>query len=198
MSKRRYLLDLRAVAYNTTGPVLPQAMRVIRYSPQQLDPEQGCLSVKPWAETDPISPITGEEARKLTENAAVVASLEDLFSSRHVYFAIASSRNITCLSIRHKDRTSQTSKLDSAESERFRCGVYRLMLFSQAFPISEVEIDEEDSEEKARIRLQRTRFLEEFPNYELLTMHSVALFLAELVEWTENTRPSIHFVAAVI
>ena len=45
---------LRAVAYNTTGPVLPQAMRVIHYSPQQLDPEQDCLSVKPWAETNPI------------------------------------------------------------------------------------------------------------------------------------------------
>ena len=72
------------------------------------------------------------------------------------------------------------------------------MLFSQAFPISEVEIDEEDSEEKARTRLQWTRFLEEFPNYELLTVHSVAQFLAELVEWTENARSSIHFVATVI
>jgi hypothetical protein len=82
---------LRAVAYNVTGPVLPQAMRVVRYSPKRTDSQQDSLSTPPptpWGETDPISPITGEEARKLTKNAAVVASLEDLFSSRHVYFAV--------------------------------------------------------------------------------------------------------------
>lgn len=78
----------RAVAYNVTGPVLPQAMRVVRYSPKYILSEQDSLSTPPpptpWAETDSISPITGTEARKLTENAAVVAALEDLFSSRHV------------------------------------------------------------------------------------------------------------------
>ncbi|KAF8230080.1 hypothetical protein L208DRAFT_141033 [Tricholoma matsutake] len=163
---------LRSVAYNVTGPALPQAMRVIRYSPKQLDSEQDSLSntppIRPWAETDPISPITGEEASRLTENAAIVAALEDVFSSRH------------------KDRTSQTSKLDSAESERFRCGVYRLMLFSQAFPLSEDEINEEDPDAMAIKRLERKRLLEEFPNYELLAMRSVSLFLAELVEWTDT------------
>lgn len=109
---------------------------------------------------------------------------------------------MTRLFVRHKDRTSNTTKLDSAESERFRCGVYRFMLFSHAFPISEHEIDEDDPNEQTRICLERTRFLEEFPNYELLAMHSVALFLIELVRWTENVGglsscSPIHFVAAV-
>jgi hypothetical protein len=87
---------LRAVAYNVTGPALPQAMRVVRFLQKQpnseQDSEQDSSSAPPptpWADTDPILPITGEEARKLTENAAVVASLEDLFSPRHVYFVIA-------------------------------------------------------------------------------------------------------------
>jgi hypothetical protein len=83
---------LRAVAYNVTGPVLPQAMRVVRYSPKKFDSKQDSLSTPPptpWAETDPISPITGEEAQTLAENAAIVAALEDIFSSRQVHFAIA-------------------------------------------------------------------------------------------------------------
>lgn len=78
---------LRAVAYNIAGPVLPQAMRVVRYPLKQLDSGEDSLSVQPpesWTESDPISPITADEAQRLAENAAVVASLEDLFSSRHV------------------------------------------------------------------------------------------------------------------
>jgi hypothetical protein len=83
---------IRAVAYNITGPALPQAMRVIRYSPRRPDSEGDSESTPlptPWAETHPISPITGEEARKLIANAAVVSALEDLFSSRHVHFTIS-------------------------------------------------------------------------------------------------------------
>jgi hypothetical protein len=75
---------IRAVAYNITGPALPQAMRVIRHPSHS----ESTPSSTPWAESHPISPITGEEARNLTANAAIVSSLEDLFSSRHVHFAI--------------------------------------------------------------------------------------------------------------
>lgn len=60
------------------------------------------------------------------------------------------------------------------------------MLFSQAFPLSEDEINEEDPDAMAIKRLERKRLLEEFPNYELLAMRSVSLFLAELVEWTDT------------
>jgi hypothetical protein len=137
-----------------------------------------CPGLKPI-----LLPITGEEAQKLTENAAVVASLEDLFSSRHVYFVNALLGDIDISSIRHKDRTSQISQLDPTESERFRCGVYRLMLLSEACPASGGEIDEEYADAKAAIRLERKRFLEEFPNHELLVLHSITLFLAELMEW---------------
>jgi len=176
---------LRAVAYNVTGPALPQAMRVLRYTLDPVKFSLSTLSVMPWAETDSISPITDKEARKLTENAAVVAALEDLFSWRHVYFAIPFSRDINRSSVRHKDRTSQTSRLDPTESERFRCAVYRLMLISRALPLHEDEVTEDgvDTEEIYKIRLERGQFLEEFPDYELLAVHSVAVFLTELVEW---------------
>jgi hypothetical protein len=70
------------------------------------------------------------------------------------------------------------------------------MLFSEAFPVSEDELNGEDPD----VILERKRFLEEFPNYELLAVHSVALFLAELVGWVYrvSTRcSSLRFVAIV-
>jgi hypothetical protein len=76
------------------------------------------------------------------------------------------------------------------------------MFFSEAFPVSEDEFYEEDPDAKAPIRLERKRLLEEFPNHELLAVHSVALFLAELVEWADTTEilgscQLIHFVTVV-
>jgi hypothetical protein len=79
---------VRAVAYNITGPALPQAMRVLRYTPpDDPDPQnQNTLGPPPkqWLETDPVSPITNDEAGDLVENAAAVAALEDFFSLRQV------------------------------------------------------------------------------------------------------------------
>lgn len=65
---------IRAVAYNITGPALPQAISLLR-SPSEPNA---------WLETDPVSPITGLEAQSLVKNATVVAALENLFSSRQV------------------------------------------------------------------------------------------------------------------
>ena len=77
---------IRSVAYNITGPALYQAMRVIRYTPKQPDLQHSGTSTQTstWVETDPVSPITAEEAILLNENAVVVKALEDLFSSRQV------------------------------------------------------------------------------------------------------------------
>ncbi|RDB17923.1 hypothetical protein Hypma_000688 [Hypsizygus marmoreus] len=165
---------LRAVSYNVTGPALPQSLRVLRYTPpvehafSQPDP----LKTPPppsWTETDPVSPITTQEARDLKKNAAVVNALEDLFSSRY------------------KDRTSQTSKLDSMESWQFRRAMYRLILFSKAFPVEEIEdIDfdnDVDDEEIEHTRLKRKQLLSEFGNYDLLAIHSAAEFLMEIAQW---------------
>lgn len=74
---------IRAVAYNITGPALPQAIRLLRYTPP---PESNAPAPvhKTWLETDPVSPITNLEAQSLVKNATVVAALENLFSSRQV------------------------------------------------------------------------------------------------------------------
>jgi hypothetical protein len=74
------------------------------------------------------------------------------------------------------------------------------MLLSQAFPLSEDDFNEEDPDASATRGLERKRLLEEFPNYELLAMRSVALFLAELLEWANSTQlshlsSSFNFVA---
>lgn len=73
------------------------------------------------------------------------------------------------------------------------------MLLSQAYPLSEDELNEDsDPVVSETARLERKRLLEEFPNYELSAMHSVAQFLAELVEWAGNSccHPcsSSHFI----
>jgi hypothetical protein len=61
------------------------------------------------------------------------------------------------------------------------------MLLCGAFPLSEAEVMEIDDHDQAVIesRLKRKQLLEEFPNYELLAVHSVSLFLVELFDWTE-------------
>ncbi|KAF8073608.1 hypothetical protein FPV67DRAFT_1478596 [Lyophyllum atratum] len=164
---------LRAVSYNLVGPALPQAIRVLRYSPQDSDTQTNPLMTppsRPWDESDPVSPISNEECSQLETNAEVVNALEDLFSSRH------------------KDRTSQTSKLNSMESWRFRRAMYRAMLFAETFPVLvDEEEDFDDSEPEAdellKAKLQRKKFLKEFSNYHLRELRSATLFLKEVVNW---------------
>jgi len=79
---------IRAIAYNITGPALPQAMRLLRTTRDRnlytvSDPPNSASNI--WAETDPISQITPDERCKIVENAAVIKALEDLFSSRHFH-----------------------------------------------------------------------------------------------------------------
>ncbi|GLB38536.1 hypothetical protein LshimejAT787_0504010 [Lyophyllum shimeji] len=163
---------LRAVSYNVTGPALPQALRVIRYSAPEPDaPTDPSMtpSPRPWRESDPVSPIRDEECRQLQQNAAVVCALEDLFSSRH------------------KDRTSQVSVLNSMESWRFHRAVYRAMLITKAFPIEgypeELLDDEPDPDALQKERLKRKQLLMEFSSHELRELRSVTLFLMEVTTW---------------
>ncbi|KAG5636179.1 hypothetical protein H0H81_008914 [Sphagnurus paluster] len=163
---------VRAVSYNVTGPALPQAIRVLRYTPP--DPDASAkdnenTTTSSWKEDDPISPITNEECRQLQRNAEVVNTLEDIFSTRH------------------KDRASRTNVLTSIESWRFRRAMYRMMLFAKAFPLDdEEEIEFEDAldpDELQKARLRRKEFLAEFTNNELCELHSVSLFLKEVAAW---------------
>ncbi|KAF8073538.1 hypothetical protein FPV67DRAFT_751678 [Lyophyllum atratum] len=169
---------LRAVAYNLTGPALPQAIRVLRYSDLNNDAETDSSEPPPpraWQESDPVSPITNEECQDLARNAEVVNALEDLFSWRH------------------KDRTSRTSVLDSMESWRFRRAVYRAMLFSKAFPLSDYEdmADEPaDPDELEELRLRRKNLLQELSDSELRALHSVSLFLKDVARWPAEAQLS--------
>lgn len=74
-----------AVAFNLVGPSLPQAIRVLRYDP----PDAGPPDASPWAETDPVSPISKAEIMDLAKIATVAKELEDLFSSRQVILILA-------------------------------------------------------------------------------------------------------------
>jgi hypothetical protein len=59
------------------------------------------------------------------------------------------------------------------------------MLLCGAVPLSQEELMEDDSQTLVESRLERKQLLEEFPNYELSAVHSVSLFLTELLQWTE-------------
>lgn len=89
---------LRAVAFNITGPALPQALRCIRhpnivkYPPRsgaRLDSDNYInATVKKSSDVDIdggdllAAPITAAETHLIVANAKVVARLEDLFSAR--------------------------------------------------------------------------------------------------------------------
>lgn len=174
---------LRAVSYNVTGPALPEALRVLRYSAPDPDIQINPLMTpppRPWRESDPVSPISNEECWLLQENAAVVNALEDLFSSRH------------------KNRTSQISVLGSMESWRFRRAVYRAMLFAKAFPIHQYDgeefEDEPDPDDLEKERLKRKQLLTEFSSYELRELRSVAFFLIEVTKWATIAGGSDYFM----
>lgn len=72
--------------------------------------------------------------------------------------------------------------------------MYRIMLFSYAFPRDEYELDSfEDDDEEDAIRNDRTArkmFLAEFTDEGLLSFNSVAAFLIEVAEWADSAENS--------
>ncbi|KAJ7135216.1 hypothetical protein C8R43DRAFT_621821 [Mycena crocata] len=145
----------RAVAYNIVGPALPQALRVIRYPylkhglrsnivndlSESSDDEytslddEGIVS-EVLDQLDPVvmatacpedhrpTLLTTPEKKDLTSLAKLVASLEDVYS------------------LTTKNRTSKTSVLTSDESFRFRRAMYRIMLYTRLFPLTQYHRDE--------------------------------------------------------
>ncbi|KAI3605335.1 hypothetical protein WG66_013039 [Moniliophthora roreri] len=169
---------LRAVAYNVTGPALPQALRCIRYQlpdtdnsdTENEDPAIGNPVTQ--HETDERAPITKEETYGLVKNANIIRDFENLFS------------------LRHKDRKFNTSRLNAEESQRFCRAMYRIMLYSRVFPGSryyEFEGDDDEQEDLATrletARAERKKFLQDFSTDELYEIHSVSEFLVETVIW---------------
>ncbi|KAF5343213.1 hypothetical protein D9758_013421 [Tetrapyrgos nigripes] len=192
---------IRAVAYNIVGPALPQALRAVRYRvPEGNDkkddsgsetesdsddehrdkaPPRSPKNASPSVEdddeedeeTDEKILITPEEIRQLTENAKVVAELQDL------------------LSLRHKNRKFKTSQLTPTESYSFQRAVYRIWLFSRVFHYRKYEewndMDRDDipMEERIKVQQARRKFLRQFFTDELLQISAVVHFLNELTGW---------------
>ncbi|KAJ7078676.1 hypothetical protein C8R44DRAFT_582257, partial [Mycena epipterygia] len=98
---------VEAVAFNLIGPALLSAMNVIRNN-------SPVATVDDWWPTE-VDVLTPEDMRKLSKNAVVVNTFQDIFS------------------FRHKDRRSESSKLNPEESLRFTRALYRIMLFAKVF-----------------------------------------------------------------
>ncbi|KAK7468956.1 hypothetical protein VKT23_003455 [Stygiomarasmius scandens] len=126
-------------------------------------------------ETDEKTPITPDEARQLCESAKIVDHFEDLFS------------------LRHKNRRFKTSQLTPTESYHFHRATYRIMLYSRVFNAKkyeewdETEEDEVPADELRQVRQARKKFLRNFFSPELLQIHTVSLFLLELINWAGRT-----------
>ncbi|KAL4262706.1 F-box domain-containing protein [Pleurotus pulmonarius] len=167
---------VRSVAYNVAGPALPQAMHLVEYKIKLEDArnqDNETKSVDLPEESSTVKHISTKAAHQLARIAKVATELEDLFSRIH------------------KDRCSRTSTLTSLESWRFRCAVYRIMLFSAHFGpmfayLEDDEMDSDASTEKNEELLQQcVAFLDGMLDPELLETWAVMLFLSELVNYTE-------------
>ncbi|KIK69769.1 hypothetical protein GYMLUDRAFT_34162 [Collybiopsis luxurians FD-317 M1] len=180
---------MRSVAYNITGPALPQALRCIRHpdiarnSSKQTtrwESESGSDSEdmqvdggrKQSFEEIMDTPITNAETHKIVEQVAVVRRLEELFSFRYL------------------NRSCQTSQLTESESKNFHVAVYNLMLYSSIFHPStwdsDFHNDDDDAADQRRRRealIKRAKFLSDIPTPELLQIHSVSEFLKEIITW---------------
>ncbi|KAF7364890.1 hypothetical protein MVEN_00359500 [Mycena venus] len=116
---------IKTVAFNLIGSALLSAMNFIKY--------QRTVG-HATAEPTQIGLIAPENAHKLSRNALVVNTFQDVFSSRH------------------KDRGSECSKLSPVESLCFTRAVYRIALFADVFPGRYTcFIDDDETEEEAEI-----------------------------------------------
>ncbi|KAJ7596044.1 hypothetical protein C8J56DRAFT_1116448 [Mycena floridula] len=152
---------IRAVASNVIGPALPQALLAARWELGKV-----YLRTSVPSERDTISSILPREAHVLTRYANECRDLEDIFS------------------LRHKDRTSQTSQLNPTESHRFTRALYRLMtlpsLFPDAFPDDDYD---DDGDEEALYTPRIVMFLEDLKTEEISQLQSVVFFIGDLGRW---------------
>ncbi|KAJ8691386.1 hypothetical protein PTI98_010967 [Pleurotus ostreatus] len=163
---------VRNVAYNVAGPALPQAMQLVEYRRKLEDArnqDDETKSVDLPEESTTVKHISTDAAHQLARIAKAATGLEDIFSRIH------------------KDRCSRTSSLTTLESWRFRCAVYRIILFSAHFGprfayLEDDETDSDDSTERNEDLLQQCiAFLDEMLDPELLEIRAVMLFFSELV-----------------
>ncbi|KAJ3761514.1 hypothetical protein EV360DRAFT_80169 [Lentinula raphanica] len=165
---------VRAVAYNITGPALPQALECIRHPfvPVHSRPLLRLSLSDPDDLGDLLSaPIIPSETYQIVANSKIVKRLEDMFSFRYV------------------DRTASTSQLSPSESRVFCIAVYRLMLYGAIANLDAWIHEELNSEEGDRVTLLDNRedtekgdkLFSRLSTLELLQLHSVAEFLKEVL-----------------
>ncbi|KAJ7133470.1 hypothetical protein C8R44DRAFT_977616, partial [Mycena epipterygia] len=157
---------VKAVASNLIGPALLFAINVIRHVLPVGTPDAWVFG---HADPEPTEggALTPEDTRKLSKNAVVVNTFQNIFS------------------FRHKDRRSEYSKLRPAESLHFTRELYRIMLFASLFPGRfTLFIDEEGTEEEEKkIRVAWKEFLAVFPTLELCEIYIVNNFIEALAQW---------------
>ncbi|KAJ6552501.1 hypothetical protein B0H10DRAFT_2029162, partial [Mycena sp. CBHHK59/15] len=153
-----------AVAHTLVGPSLPQALLLAR---------NGDVSNMPNQVPDCL--ITQEEARALTRNHSVARALEDFFSYRH------------------KDRSSNISKLSTTESHRFHATMYLISLFTQKFRAYPSTFHSDNDLGPSPLeRIERKNFVSSFPSTELLEFRSGAYFLLGLAKWAARSDPEVE------
>jgi hypothetical protein len=75
---------VKAIAFNLVGPALLSAINVLRCQP----PDDPWTFGHALPESTEVGVITPEDARKLSRNALVVNTFQDIFSSRLVKFLL--------------------------------------------------------------------------------------------------------------
>ncbi|KAJ7078655.1 hypothetical protein C8R44DRAFT_654481 [Mycena epipterygia] len=157
---------VEAVAFNLIGPALLSAMNVIRNNSPVATVDDWWVIGHADPETTEVGVLTPEDTRKLSKNAVVVNTFQDIFS------------------FRHKDRRSESSKLSLEESLRFTRALYRIMLFANVFPSKFTPyIDDADTEEEEQIRVARKEFFAMFSSPELCEIYVAGNFIEALGEW---------------
>ncbi|KAJ3996684.1 hypothetical protein F5050DRAFT_1807507 [Lentinula boryana] len=151
---------IRAVAYNITGPALPQALECIRHPDIQKHPHK-LSSGAYWGDFDEDSEDDDSKDEDSDENSGkedkkepntqlkqinartgdIDSDIEDLslapITALETHEILANSKVVARLedlfSFRYLDRSASTSQLSWSESQAFCVAMYHLMLYSSIF-----------------------------------------------------------------
>ncbi|KAJ7093792.1 hypothetical protein C8R44DRAFT_890691 [Mycena epipterygia] len=195
-----------SVARNVVGPVLPQAVRFLRYPyPEKTENSWGDNEdeggdegdedeTEDETEDEDVGAGVKRKAKKTKPTYSESADIGVLTPKERIGLeknAETVRKLEELFSRRHKDQTTKTSQLTPLESHRFTRAMYRIMLYCELFylPLNLDDIDSMESETHTLPNIQRERhaMLNEYPTAELLEIRAVVAFLHGLIgEVTNN------------
>ncbi|KAJ6483505.1 hypothetical protein C8R47DRAFT_1217592 [Mycena vitilis] len=163
-----------AVAWNSTGLALPEALCLIRCPVYNGNEEQRQASLV----------LTAAEQILLRENAIVVNKLERLFSRWH------------------KNPRKNASVLTADEAFRFRRAMSRVTIFCARFNACTYDEEEcvrigRDSVAVASIRAKRLLMLNSFPTTDLREIDTVVRFLTQVLDWVIQDDSSYRYDSVI-